>query len=284
MRVVNTTGLISKSGGKVVKNVSGYDLNKLYIGSLGTVGLIGEVTFKVQPMARASATVTARFDDVTSAAYASDRLARSPLFPSALAMISPAASAAIERSADHPVGGGYVLVMMSSGFEKPVARSIADARRIVADAGARDIDDLSEAMSARLWHAIREFAGRPVAEDAASAFAKISVPISQIAPMLDACERVSRCQAATLAQTGTGVIYAWLAGPDDETLVSALRGLRAFARECEGSLVIEQGSAALKSQIDVWGDVGSSFGIMRRIKDNLDPAGILNPGRFVGGI
>ncbi len=282
-RAVNTDGQISKSGGKVVKNVTGYDLNKLYIGSLGTLGLIGELTFKVQPAPRETRTIVATFAELAGVTKAADRLVRSPLTPSAVSILAPSAATALGQSIGHAPGRGYVQVGLAAGFEKQLARQLTGITGMATDAGASRVGEIDLAAAEMLWNAIREFPATPASAGIA-ACVRINVPINQVAALIDGTEQSPSCNASVLAHTGSGSVHAWLTADSDLALLTALRRLRAIAREREGTLVIESCPSQLKSQIDVWGEAGDAIGIMRRIKAKLDPTGILNPGRFIGGI
>lgn len=248
-QVANPSSGLARAGGRVVKNVTGYDLNKLYIGSLGTLGLITELTFKVAPKPEAERTLVARFPTAQAACAAVYRALRSPLTPSALELT-------------HDLR----LVAHLAGFEKPLARMIGDLTGFAKDEGASEVQVLDEADA--LWRELR--AGPTVGPE--GALLKMSVPISQVAW---ACSLAPNWQASA----GVGVVRFGVESPD---LVQTIRRLRAEAAEHLGSLVVERAPLALKSQLDVFGELPDGFAIMRRLKSQLDPGGILNPGRFVG--
>jgi glycolate oxidase FAD binding subunit len=248
-QVANPTGGLAHAGGRVVKNVTGYDLNKLYIGSLGSLGLISELTFKVAPKPEAERTLVARFPSAEAACAAVYRTLRSPLTPSAL-----------ELTADNR------LVAHLAGFEKPLTRMLSDLTTFAREAGATDVDQPENVD--QLWRELRT--GPTVGPE--GALLKLSVPISQVAW---AMSLVPNAQASA----GVGVVRIGIQGAD---LLATVRRLRAQAAEHLGSLVVERAPVSLKSQIDVFGDTPDGFEIMRRLKLQLDPGGILNSGRFLG--
>jgi glycolate oxidase FAD binding subunit len=254
-QVANPTGGLARAGGKVVKNVTGYDLNKLYVGSLGTLGLITELTFKVAPKPETEQTLVARFPDATTACAAVYRTLRSPLTPSALELTRDEA--------------GIRLVAHLAGFAKPLARMVADLSKFVAEAGGETPEVREDAED--LWRELR--AGPSVSDG--GALLKLSVPIGQVAWALDALPPGARVQASA----GVGVLRVALDGPDP---LPTIRRLRAEASEHLGTLGVERCPTALKENLDVFGDLPDNFEIMRRLKSQLDPSSILNPGRFLG--
>lgn len=251
-QVANPTGGLTRAGGKVVKNVTGYDLNKLYIASLGTLGMLAELTFKVAPKPEAERTLVARFPDAASACAAVYRTLRSPLTPSALELTQ-----------------AHELVAHLAGFEKPLTRMVNDLTAFAREAGATSVDQIADADS--LWRDL--LAGPTVSPD--GVLLKLSLPISQVAWAFDAVPPGARVQASA----GVGVLRVAIDGPD---LLPVVRRLRAGAAEHLGTLVVEQAPLELKRNLDVFGDLPDNFEIMRRLKNQLDPGGILNPGRFLG--
>lgn len=289
-RVVNADGVVSKAGGRVVKNVAGYDLNKLYVGSLGTVGLVVELSFKLHPLPQNQGLLLAAFDRVEDAAAAVAALVRSPLGPAALELLDGPAAAGLP-GAPALAGDGVLLVVAALGFEKAVERQLADITSLCAGASGttavREGADLDG-----IWTALREFSD-PSATDVA--LLKLAVPPARGAVALDAARAAARdagLAAAVQAHAGSGVVYARLApeawdASTTERLAGLLAGLRGYARGEGGSLVVEACPWAAKAPtgpVDPWGDVGSGFPVMRTLKENLDPRGTLNPGRFVGGL
>jgi len=243
-QVATTAGTVARAGGKVVKNVTGYDLNKLYIGSLGTLGVMTELTFKVQPVPESERTLAIRFPDAASAYAAVYRTLRSPLTPSALEL------------------DGTTLYAHLGGFAKPLERSVADLTLFAREAGASAVD----AADAAIWDRLR-------AGPAGATRLKLSLPVSQQVWALSALPAGASAQASI----GSGIIR--VAGEID---LPTIRRLRAQVHEHLGTLVVEACSIAVKRELDVFGEVPDNFEVMRRLKMQLDPAGVLNPGRFLG--
>jgi glycolate oxidase FAD binding subunit len=289
MRIANSDGTLTKSGGRVVKNVAGYDLNKLYTGSLGTLGMIAELSFKLAPLPQSRGTTLAIFDDVRAADRVIKQVNRSPLGPTALELLNERAATSLGLGADVP-RRGCLLATLSTGFEAAVRRVVRDIAAMAAEAGGSDAGtSVDTARDVDLWRAV---AALPDASDANQPVLKLAVPPSQTG---DAFARLvveteeAELAARIVVHAGVGLAYACLDavdwdGKSEDRLVGLVERLRSWTAERKGSLVLEACPPAIKQRIDVWGEIGPALSIMQALKKQLEPAGILNPGRYVGGI
>jgi glycolate oxidase FAD binding subunit len=287
-RVVNADGIISKAGGRVVKNVAGYDLNKLYVGSLGTVGVIVELSFKLHPLPQAQGLLLAAFGAAEDAAGAIAALMRSPLGPGAVELLDAGAAAGLPGSPSVSEDG-VLLIVAALGFEKAVQRQLNDVKALCSKAAGTDAVREGEALTG-IWSHLREHADPSAA---GIALLKLAVPPARSAVALATARRLAREDGfapSIQAHAGSGVVYlkvqpeSW-EGAWPGRLGALVSRLRTFARGEGGSVVLEAAPAAAKQGadgVDPWGDVGSGFPVMRALKENLDPKGTLNPGRFVG--
>ncbi len=284
-RVVNADGVATKAGGRVVKNVAGYDLNKLYIGSLGTVGVVVELSFKLWPIPPAEATLLASFDSA-ALGIALARLMQTPLNPLSLEALD--AGAASASGVGDPGPGRWMLSVRFGGSARALARQLGDTERIFTEAGAIDLQRLEDA-PLDLWRGIAD----QTRAQPDQVLVRLAVPFSRTVAALGTLERLAAeagLSATLQGRAGSGVIYARLSAAgswNDDALAAAAKLVqqgRAWALREVGSLVVESAPAALKSRVDVWGDVGASLKVMRALKDQLDPRGVLNRGRFVAGI
>ena len=244
LRVVTAEGRITRAGGRVVKNVAGYDLCKLYVGSLGTLGVIVEATFKLAPLPREQRTVASAFPTAGDACALAAAVSGRGLSVRSLTLARD--------------GGAWVLALKLAGTPAAVERSRRELGALaqVADAGAP--------------------AG--VLPDGASLLCKASVLPSQLPALIDALEALEAPRL--LAYPTVGVCYAaWPSPVDAESIAGAVRELTSAAG---GTLVLERCPLDLKRRADVFGDAPASFGLMRRVKQQFDPHGVLSPGRFVG--
>jgi len=268
LRVVTAEGRITRAGGRVVKNVAGYDLCKLYVGSLGTLGIIVEATFKLQPLPRAAATVTAAFKSAAEAC--------------ALAFALRGRGLAVRGATLASDGDAWALAIELAGTPAAVERS---RREIAALARATHGDDTPAAVE-RSRHEIATLAqvadagstppeGLP---DGVSLLCKASVLPARLPALIDALEALEAPRL--LAYPTAGVCYAaWPSPRDAESIAGAARELASAAG---GTLVLERCPLDLKRRADVFGEPPASFELMRRVKLQFDPQGVLSPGRFVG--
>lgn len=281
VRVALPDGTIARGGGKVVKNVAGYDLPKLYTGALGTLGVILSASFRLYPLPDFGVTALLTTDSLPALGAVVQRILALPLTPTALDIFSP-----------NPADAPYTLAVR---FESGVRAAVDDQARVVCGAsmaeGAEPQPLLTGGDEARFWNERaadwRESlpASDGLSRPGASVTLKVSVPPVEVAGWLAALEDARRAGALAArwqAHAGHGIIAARLAASPD-TLAPRVEALRRAASERRGSLVVTELPSALAGVLDPWGPVGA-LELMRRLKAQFDPNGILNPGRFVGGI
>ncbi len=285
VRVVHADGTVTKAGGKVVKNVTGYDLNKLYVGSLGTLGVIVEATFKVAPLPAVRRTVVARLASLEAACQAALAVDRAGIGPLAAVALNAEAARRVQLASPPATDTEALLAVELGGRPMGVERREADLLHLLAEHGASEQEQLSGAPD-RFWQAAVDL-GWGEAEPPALAV-RCGVSPSAITSIVGAL-RASPLHLALAVQPAAGVLRA-VAWPDargrtpDATLVDAVAALRRTVAPLGGYAVVERCDPALKARLDVWGDVGPSLALMRRVKEQFDPSGVLNPGRFAGGI
>ncbi|MDQ3760901.1 MAG: FAD-binding oxidoreductase [Actinomycetota bacterium] len=251
--VVLADGTVTRSGGTVVKNVAGYDLGKLYTGSLGTLGVITEAVFRLHPLPEARRWITATVADATRAAAAIAALRASQLDPAALE---------VDRGAlGGPVTVGVAIEGVTGGIS---ARADAVADLLGDTAG----------MPVTVTEQPPDWWGRPPSPPEGPA-ATVTCEPTGLADLLAAAPGSLRGSA------GAGVLSAGLG--DSDRLGAELAQLRKIAARHGGSTVLRCAPPHRKAGLDVWGPV-PALGLMRRLKDQFDPEHRLAPGRFVGGI
>jgi glycolate oxidase FAD binding subunit len=273
VRFVQADGTVTWGGAKVVKSVTGYDVPKLIVGALGTLGVIGEVTLRLHPVPPASGGWLFGFETETSAAGFVKGILASTLQPDRVSLLNDGAL----RRSGQPVSRLAVAVSVSS-VPEAVASHGKSLEKLAGEHGVRSVtsgEGLGQGLSPAL--------DGPLA-------LRLACEISRLVPWLGQLEaRVARLGGRIVAvgEAGSGVLRAAvgearLDGAFDGQVLTPLRD--ELARE-GGSLVLERAPLELKKQLDVWGPVAQDqLEIMRRLKQEFDPAGILNPGRFVGGI
>jgi len=281
--VVTADGSIVRGGGKVVKNVAGYDLPKLYVGSFGTLGVIADATVKLRPRPDADRLVVARFHRLKDAGGGARAVMASDLVPAALELIDGEAYRAVVGARD--AGAGLLIAL--DGIVEQVEWQCAEVSRLLSPLGLVDVQVLDGAARDATWNALGAL-GRSGA-DRAAAVVKWGVLPTQLAESLDdgaAIAQRNGLRAALSAHAGVGIATAVISGSGADTgaVVATLTDWRAMVGGMAGHLMIEWAPLAVKERLSVWDAPGPSSRIMKAIKERLDPRGILNPGRFVGGI
>ncbi len=277
-KAVLADGTLIKSGGKVVKNVAGYDLNKLFIGSLGTVGVIVEAAFKVYPKPQAWGTAVGRFKTPEAAWDAVWRLRQSVFEPVALELLGGTLGPELSD-------GSWRLFARYAGYGPAVARQVRETCGIFEAAGG-EAESLPDA-EASFWPVLRDLPVTWRPGWGVGAVVKAGMLPTRVPQFIAAAEAAVGGQGIArgwVARAGVGLAYGYLEAPDHAALAAAVRAARDAARGLGGYLVVERADPDLKAALDVWGPVGPELELMRRLKAEFDPKGILNPGRFVGGI
>jgi glycolate oxidase FAD binding subunit len=255
--IVRADGVVAKAGGRVVKNVAGYDLGKLMIGSLGTLAVITEATFRLHPLPATGRLVTASFSRPEEAQRLVQGVLHAQVVPSALEV--------------EAAGGAGTVSVLLEGTEAGVEGRAANARELLG--GAADVGDVPDGWGAFPWVGAGE---RPVA-------LKATFALSGLARVLAAAAETG-ADLRLRGSAGAGVAYAVLPGTTDPGAVAAVvQRLRAECTAVGGSLVVVDAPPQVLEAVDVWGPV-SGLDLMRRVKEQFDPERRLAPGRFVGGI
>jgi glycolate oxidase FAD binding subunit len=282
MTVVTADGAVVRAGGKVVKNVAGYDLPKLFVGSYGTLGIVVDVTVKLRPLPDEERLVGVRFERLKDAAAAARAVMGSDVIPNALELLDAEAVRALDPSS----AAGAMLVAGFDGLGEQVDWQCAELGALVGPLGGGAVQPLSAETWPRLPHAAAAACG-----GAPAALMRLSVLPAQAGEVMEQAGVAARARGlacACAAHAGVGVVRAALfSDPDPQELariVATLDEWRGFARGAGGHAVLEWAPLAVKSQVPVWDDAGAAGRIMQRIKAQLDPRNLLNPGRFVGGI
>ncbi|MHB8908204.1 MAG: FAD-binding oxidoreductase [Syntrophales bacterium] len=280
LKAVLPNGDVVAFGGKTVKNVSGYDMTKLMIGSRGALGVITEITTKLLPLPEASATLLVPFDDLAKAGSLTKHVLHSALLPSAMELMDVNAAEKLGRKTE------YLVAFSLEGVQEAVERQVAEIGQMSKKEGAGEGSILRGGDDASFWRRVRDMA----VASGASVILRSDFVISKQAEVLGNYQRWAQAAGvgcAFIGHAGNGILTSYILGNGVEkrdAVVDLIGRFTAEAVKHGGNLIVEAAPRDLKEKVSIWGQPRSDYGVMRRLKAEMDPVGILNPGRFVGGI
>jgi glycolate oxidase FAD binding subunit len=255
---VRADGVVAKAGGKVVKNVAGYDFGKLLTGCYGTLGLVTQVAFRLHPLPKATHMLTVEVAGPAEAGRAAAAVIGSQVVPSAVEVHQPAE-------------GPLTVAVLLEGTEKGVAgRTTTAAGLLGIGTGEGGVPE---------WFGAYPFADHDIG-------LKLTTEVAGLPRLLMAVRQTAGQHGVPVEVRGSaaGVLYAGVpasTGPEAATAIVA--DLRVAATSYAGSVVVLTAPEPVRDALDMWGPV-PGLDLMRRVKDQLDPGHRLAPGRFVGGI
>jgi glycolate oxidase FAD binding subunit len=277
IKFVTGDGRLGKGGGRVVKNVAGYDMMKLLIGSYGTLGVITSANFKLFPAARQFCTFAAEFVSVGEAMTFRNRIVRSPLSPLALELVSPRAHEYLGLGA----ADRWTVLLRAGGSDGVL-------RRYRTELGATVVREFTATEDISLWSEVRNFSERILSRHANAMLIEAHQPQSFVAQACESSERVAldhnflfvsvaRCASASM-------LFAFVPisvhPPSAMEYVSAISALRAELPR-DGAAIVTRCPSEVKRHVSVWGQSTNDLAAMRAVKQALDPHNVLNRGRFL---
>jgi glycolate oxidase FAD binding subunit len=286
--LIQPEGAWTKFGSRVVKNVTGYDMCKLYTGSFGTLGVLLDFYYKLKPLPPSEKTVVVKFKGLAETAQALAKLFSSPLLPAAVELLNPAALEFVNHSLDLTQGeSGYAVLLRFGDVENSVQWQVEQLEKLWDGLTAQGVIVGDAREQVLVWHMLREdraWLGQP----SVNVKLKLNCLPNQVATVAGRLETLSKELTAELrlkAHAGSGVIRAYLAfeesGSAKSQFIQQLQNLRAELKPSRGTVILESAPASLKAGMDVWGYDFKDRTLMQQIRQQYDPRGILNPGRFV---
>lgn len=275
MHVAHATGIVVKSGGKVVKNVAGYDLNKLYIGAFGTLGIITEVTLKLAPMPAHEAILAAQFETIQDAVNTGLNIVSSQTLPTFVNLFVN-----VEVNQFHKKKP--TLLVGFAGDPETVTWQLNSTQTLVEQNGSIGVEKIEGESHDSLSHVIQEFSAVDRKSD--TVLVKVNLKRTDLTEFAEHGLK-DTCQMMVLL--GNGVLYFKIpinSDTDFQQLADTLTQLRQRAIDVGGNLIIETAPPELKRQIDVWGPIRDTLNLMEQVKAKFDAKSVLNPGRFVSSI
>ena len=269
---VRSDGQIAKAGGRVVKNVAGYDLMKLFTGSYGTLGILTEVTFRVYPVQEAAGTVVL-IGEKEAIISATKTLLASALTPTAVDLLST------QLVTQVGLGQGLGLMVRFQSVTESVKEQSSRLLEVGEKLGLQGII-YTDADEANLWQLLPEQIWRTPQQSGITC--KIGVLPTAAVTTLTKLDTLTSSSGLGLIHAGSGLGLLRL----DPAVVTP-QTIMEMRRHCEsqnGFLTVLEAPISLKQQLDVWGYSGNALNIMRGIKQQFDPKNLLSPQRFVAGI
>ena len=294
---VNGAGTLTKSGGRVVKNVTGYDLHKLLIGSLGTLGAITRLNFRTFPLPGGYGHLVGTFSSVDSVARFQAMVSKSSLMPSSFDILGPEAAQRVaefkdKRNSTLPswsIRGDWHVCIGFEGAETILRRYSLELVQYAQQCGASSYHLLEKADEKSLRGGLRELVNLLSCSGPAATIFKINA-----FPVFSPDVLALNALAANLSvpccifANSSGPLY-FAVQPDDvndktiDSLANIASGVFKYAAVHNGSASILFCPTALKRLINIWGPTRSDAALMRRVKNAFDPDNVFAPGRFVAG-
>ena len=276
VRFVQADGVVTWGGSKVVKSVSGYDVPKLMVGALGTLGVLAELTLRLHPLPETERSWLALFENARAAQAFVERVVDSALQPSRLEVFD---ERVLRRVSPESAGAG---IAVSIGSVADAVREQGERLAAIARSSAQRVLPLADGFWSQAESAMAPPPGAAVlhvaslADRLAGTVGAIEEAFRTVAPQADV--RLSGCAALgtfRVVVSGAGVA---------ETAAVTTR-LRALVAEVDGSVIVARGPVELRRAVDPWGPIEPrALALMRSLRDEFDPGRVLNPGRYVGGL
>jgi glycolate oxidase FAD binding subunit len=263
--VVLHDGTVAKAGGKVVKNVAGYDLSKLFTGSLGTLGVIATANFRLHPRPEAARTVAVEVTEPQQAQAAAQAIVHSQVEATAVELHYDENEKRLAVLLESIPGGIDAKAETTSFLLKQFGevRTLSD----------EEVNHLGPLTPPEVADEVVLKIGAPPAELAAVLVA-----------VLGAAERKGLAHPRITGHAGTGVTLVGFSGENEDGAAGFVEEMREIWVRRGGNVTLQRAPLTLKQRVSTWDNGGDYLGLVRRVKEKFDPRGGMNPGRFVGGI
>jgi glycolate oxidase FAD binding subunit len=283
VKVVLPDGSVVKGGGRVVKNVAGYDTTKLHVGGLGTLGVIVEAAFRLHPLPETYGGALATFRSWEDATDAANGIIHSELHPLFVEVLNLGDSAW-----DNNASNAFVpaLLVAFAGRKDAVDYQTSRVHAIASEHNVRSADAL-DAHDVSRWHALIAAVVDAAHHDERVIVCRVGTVIADVRATLETVSRLAESRSVdvqSLAHYANGIVLSRMRPDDAESVVDMVEHLRKEMAPLNGSVVVESAPGEVKRLLDVWGSPASPLAWMRLIKSRFDPRRVLNRGRFIRGL
>lgn len=276
MRMVKADGTPIKGGGKVVKNVSGYDLPKLFAGSLGTLGVIVELTFKLRPQPASDQVLAINAPTFEAALEAGRAASQAAPFLNGCAALSADAASEARGLGARVLHDQPALLLRANGLESAASEVLAQALQAAREAGLEGPERSTGAI-VETWQAVVDLEAQTPTDHVRL---RLGLPPANLGRAQQIVNRTFPEATSWIAAADSGLLFTEVPSADADTITA----LRNELGPLQGRLTVESAPTELKQACNVWGPSGPGARLMHNIKEQFDPQGILNPGRYVDGI
>ena len=269
VRFVQADGVVTWGGARVVKSVTGYDVPKLMVGSLGTLGVLCELTLRLHPRPESEATRLARFESVAAAAAFVARVLDSSLEPNRVELVNGAALGRLGLDRDAPAAIAISVGSVDAAVRDQLARveELARAAGGKTEPGAPDFWEAYGAMPAG--------AGRVLTLGVSTPPSRLAATVSALVDLVPGDAVIAGCAAL-------GTLDVSLSAPAAPAAARLVERVRDAVSALGGHATVRRAPAAVRRAVDPWGPIEPGpMALMRALRDEFDPGRVLNPGRFI---
>jgi glycolate oxidase FAD binding subunit len=293
VRFVTPSGDIVGAGGKTVKNVSGYDISKLMIGSMGSLGILCEMTLRLLPLPESMETLIFSFDSFSDAGGFASAVLATKLLPAALEVVNRETLDTLELRGDLKLSapGAYGVIVALEACREATDRMRKELSVMAQHFKARESVSIGEDKHRLFWLAIGELQSTVARRHPGLVALQLSYPLSGWKGIVETAEKTLAglgLQYTLLCHAGCGLtlanLFAGTGSGNGKVVAEAVRSLLAECRKAGGNLVVLNAPTEWKEALPVWGEPGSDLPLMKTIRKELDPSGLMNPGRFAVGL
>jgi glycolate oxidase FAD binding subunit len=263
---VRADGEMAKAGGRVVKNVAGYDLMKLFTGSYGTLGIISQVTFRLYPLPEASGTMVLT-GETNAIATATQIILNSSLTPAMADVLSSSSINSLD------MGKEIGLILRFQSIQESVKEQLDKVAAIASQLGLK-MKIIEQQDEINLWQRLQQIIRMPSSEGAITC--KLGVMPNQAVNFLENLDRLTNNRELAKINISSGLGQIQIANAE----IGQIQKMRSLLQEMRGFLTILEAPFSIKQNLEPWGYTGNSLDMMKRIKEKFDPNNMFSSGRF----